>query len=239
MMEREYLSREPRQYTRKEKLQNWFYYYKWYVAVGLLIVYVAGSMLWSALGIGQVKPDYSVAYMGSRRLTEETVTALTDGLASFGADLNGDGRVKVELTQYITSGAVDLESMTYDYAAEMSMLADITEGLSSFFLLEDPEQFQKNFQILCHYDGSAPAEEDYEAADKVYRWADCPALTALELGSYTDAYLDITETGDIQELMSGFYLGRRYFYDKSQEKYPEGNAAFWENLTAGAAEQGG
>lgn len=236
MMEREYLSREPRQYTRKEKLQNWFYYYKWYVAVGLLIVYVAGSMIWNALGIGQVKPDYSFAYMGNRRLTEETVAALTDALASFGEDLNGDGQVKVELNQYITSGAVDLESMTYDYAAEMSMLADITEGLSSFFLLEDPETFQQNFQILCHYDGTPPAEEDYGAADKVYRWTDCPALTALELGQYTDSYMDITETGEIQQLLSGLSLGRRYFYDKSQETYPEGNAALWNKLTAGAAD---
>ena len=45
-MEREYLSREPRQYTKKEKLQNWFYYNKWWLAVAALIVYVAGSMIW-------------------------------------------------------------------------------------------------------------------------------------------------------------------------------------------------
>ena len=235
-MEREYLSREPRQYTKKEKLQNWFYYNKWWLAVAALIVYVAGSMIWNALGIGQTKPDYRFAYLGSVRLPEESAQQLSQALASLGEDLNGDGQVVVELNQYITSNGASTEDMNYAYAAQMSALADITEGLSTFFLMEDPESFQKNFQILAHLDGSFPDDADFSAGDKVYRWADCPALMGLELGTYTDSYLDITETGRLQDWMSGMYLGRRYFYDESQQRYPQGDQSMWEALTEGVKE---
>ena len=235
-MEREYLSREPRQYTKKEKLQNWFYYNKWWLAVGALILYVAGSMIWTVLGIGQTKPDYTFAYLGDLRLPDEAAQQLCQALASLGEDLNGDGQVAVELNQYITSNGSSAEDLNYAYAAQMSALADITEGMSTFFLMEDPESFQKNFQILAHLDGSFPDDADFSAGDKVYRWADCPALTGLELGTYTDSYLDITETGELQDWLSGMYLGRRYFYDESQQRYPQGDQALWEAMTAGVKE---
>lgn len=233
-MEREYLSREPRQYTRKERLQNWFYYNKWWLVVGAIIVYVIGSMLWNVLGIGQIKPDYRFAYVGTVRLPEDCVAALEAGLASLGEDVNGDGTVAVKLTQHITVDSADLENMTYGYASEVTILADITEGESCFFLLEDPEGFQLSYQILAHLDGGIPADDDFEAMDKVFAWRDCPALTALELGTYEDAYLDQLEVGDCQELLSGLYLGRRYFYDSSMEENPEANDALWQLLTEGA-----
>lgn len=227
-----------RQYTRKEKIANWFYYNKLWVAAGAIILWVVGSMIWNALGIGQVKPDYSVAYMGSQALPEDCAAALERELAALGQDLNGDGVVKVTLSQYITANSENLENMTYAYAGEMAALADITEGLSTFFLLEDPEGFQNLFQILAHLDGSAPAEEDFSGLDKVYLWTECPVLTALELGSYTDSYLDITETGDCQQLLAGLYLGRRFYYDEALHKNPEADEAFWAALTAGAAKGG-
>lgn len=227
-----------KEYTTKEKLANWFYYNKLWVLVAAVILYVAGSMIWNALGIGQVKPDYAVAYVGRLRLPEDCAAALEQGLASLGEDVNGDGVVKVTLSQYIIADSENLENATYAYAGEMAALADITEGVSTLFLLEDPEGFQNLYQILAHLDGSAPDDGDFSAMDKVYRWTECPALTALELGSYTDAYLDISETGDCQQLLSGLYLGRRYFYDESIHKNPEADEAFWAALTAGAAKGG-
>lgn len=224
-----------REYTKKEKLANWFYYNKLWVAVGAVILWVVGSMVWNMLGIGQVEPDYCFAYVGAARLPEDCVSALETELAALGRDANGDGQVRVMLTQYIQPDSGSMEDLRYGYAAQMSVLADITEGQSVFFLLSDPQAFQEQFQILAHFDGSAPAEEDYDAADKVYCWSDCPTLTALALGSYADSYLDITETGENQALLSGLYLGRRYFYDKSQENHPAENEALWQAMTAGAA----
>ena len=225
-----------RQYTKKEKFLNWLHYHKIQLAAGALVLGVAGSMLWNVLGIGQIKPDYRFSYIGSRELAEETVSTLENALASFGDDLNGDGRVAVSITQHITADPTNTDNMMYGYAADMTVLADITEGESTFFLLEDPVSFQLSFQILSHPDGSIPAEDDFTALDKVFLWKDCPALASLELGMYEDNYLDLTETGEIQDLLSGLYLGRRYFYDSSQQGYPEADDALWRAMTEGAVQ---
>lgn len=223
-----------REYTKKEKFQNWLYYHKLGIIAAAVILWVIGSMLWNVLGIGQVKPDYRVAYVGSQKLTDDTVAALESALASFGEDLNGDGTVAVALTQHISGSDSSADNMMYGYAAEVTVLADISEGESTFFLLEDPVSFQISFQVLAHRDGSMPAEDDFEALDKVYRWENCPALASLDLGSYEDSYLDLTETGEIQDLLKNLYLGRRYFFDPDQNEYPEANDAFWQALTEGA-----
>lgn len=225
-----------REYTKKEKLQNWIYYHKLWLLAGMVILWAAGSMLWNVLGIGQTKPDYRFAYVGSRALTDETAEALENALASFGTDVNGDGRVVVSVVQHITADPTNTDNMMYGYAADMTVLADITEGESTFFLLEKPVDFQISFQVLAHVEGSAPAEDDFEALDKVFLWKNCPALAGLELGTYEDNYLDITETGEIQDLLSDLYLGRRYFYDSRQQEYPEADQAFWLAITEGATQ---
>ena len=102
-----------REYTKWEKFQNWFYYNKLWLGAVVLILWVLGSMLWNLLGIGQVKPDYRFAYIGSRELSAETVEVLENALASFGTDLNGDGRVAVSITQHITADSGNTDNMMH------------------------------------------------------------------------------------------------------------------------------
>lgn len=233
-MNRGCLGQEPRQYTTKEKLANWFYYNKWWLLVAAIILYVIGNMVWNALGIGQIKPDYCVAYVGNSPLPADCVSALEKELAALGEDLNGDGTVTVKLHLYVNSSNETVDDLTYSYAAEVTLLADITEGTSYLFLVEDPAEFQLNYQILAEADGSAPEEDDFVASDKVLRWADCPALAGLELGGYEEKVLDQVLTGDCQELLSGLYIGRRYYYNESEAVNLEGNEKFWQVLTEGA-----
>lgn len=229
---------ETGKYTWKEELQNWFYYNKLWVFVGCVIVYVAGSMIWNALGIGQVKPDYSIAYIGSARLPDDCVEALETELAALGEDLNGDGRVAVSVTQHVTGNTANSDNIMYGYAAGVTVLADITEGTSYYFLVEDPQAVMQEFQIFANADGSMPDDDDYSAEGKVLAWTDCPVLTGLELGTYTDSYLDQTETGDCQSLLSGLYLGRRFYYDETDVNDLEAYDAFWQKITAGAGQGG-
>ena len=63
-------------YTRRQRLENWFYYHKLWVLIGLVILWVVGSMLWNVLGIGQTEPDVRILYVGSRQLPEDCVHSL-------------------------------------------------------------------------------------------------------------------------------------------------------------------
>ena len=225
-----------RVYTRKEKFLNWLHYNKLWVAAVALVIWVAGSMLWNVLGIGQTEPDCRFLYVGSRPLSEDCIAALEAGLASLAEDYNGDGTVAVTVTQCVTVSSTSIDNQMYGYGSEIAVLADITEGESTFFLLEDPVAFQLSFQILAYPDGSIPAEDDFTALDKVYLWKNCPALASLELGMYEDKFLDLTETGEIQDLLSGLYLGRRYFFDPGRQKNPHADNALWNVMTEGATQ---
>jgi len=216
-MERAHYARE---YTRKEKLANWLHYNKLWLVIGAVVLWILGTMLWNALGIGRAKPDVCVAYVGSERLTEDTVHAVEEAIAAAGEDLNGDGRVTVRLSQHITTASRDAEGMLYGYAAEVTVLADITDGESYLFLMDDPESFQKSFQILARLDGSMPEETDFGAMDKVYTFDAVPALAAVE--------------AEQRELLSGLYLGRRYYYDPAEEENLPLLEALWDSLTEGA-----
>ena len=203
---------------RKEKALNWLYYHKLWLIAGAAVLLVVGTMLWNILGIGQVKPDYVFAYVGKNELPEETAQALTEGLASLGQDVNGDGRVKVQLNQYATARSGEPETaLYYNYAADSRLLADITARDSYFFLMEDPKAVQQSYQILARWDGAPPEEKDYEAGDKAVRWADCPAL----------AGLDIPEAEDL-------FLGRRCFYEEKTAADQGRNEDLWTILVKGA-----
>ncbi len=222
-------------YTRRQRFENWFYYNKIWVFAAVVILWILGSMVWNILGIGKVKPDYTISYVGRLKLPQDCVTALETSLAQFGEDLNGDGQVIVLLNQHVVTDNSHADNMTYSYGAQITLLADITENESHFFLLEDPITFQQDYQILSLPDGSAPEDLDYTAMDKVFLWENCPVLSSLDLGSYEDAYLDRLETGENQDLLKGLYLGRRYYVGNAPEHY-EDYESLWKILTEGAAQ---
>ena len=137
----------PPELTRKEKLANWFHYHKWWIVVWAFLLFSFGSILWNALGIGRVRPDYVFAYVGDAALRSDCAAALERELASLGQDVNGDGKVVAELRQYVSNAGQESseDALMYGYASDVTLIADITNGDSYFFLMEDPEKFQRAY----------------------------------------------------------------------------------------------
>ena len=210
----------PRELTKQEKRRNWLRYHWGWLLAGAVLLWIAGSMLWNILGIGQTEPDVIVAYVGRDALPEDTAKALEAALSALAEDRNGDGKAVAALRQYATNRSGELETaIYYNYAADTTLLADITVGDSYLFLVEDPGGFQRSYQLFARPDGTPPAEDDFSAADKVFRWGDCPVL----------AGLDVEQT-----VVENLYLGRRCFYDGKQLAAQSGNERFWERLVEGA-----
>lgn len=205
--------------TGRKKVENWLRYHWLYLAAGAVVLCVLGSMLWNILGIGQVKPDYVVAYIGKNELSEEAALSLRSALGSLGEDVNGDGKTVVELRQYATAPGGEAETaLRYAYAADARLLADVTAGDSYIFLMEDPDAVQRTYHFLAKWDGTPPEEDDGNASDKVILWSDCPALQPLA----------------VEESVSRLYLGRRCFYDEKLEAKHSHSEALWNTLTRGA-----
>ena len=225
---------EPITYTAAQRRKNWWHYHRWHVVIAAVLLLIALDVGRSALHIGEARPDVQVAYVGSSPLPDDTAAALESALASLCGDASGDGTAVVRVNQYIlASGEGDAAS--YAAASAARLIGDLESCDSGLFLLEDAETFQKSYMILSRTDGTLPTGYEADFSDCFLRWADCPALTGLELGSYTAAILGETVTGSSQELLSGLYIARRGFWSDKTVEYPEALDALWAELTKGAA----
>lgn len=223
--------------TEKEKKikkwKNWWYYYKWYVICGIILFSITGSLVGRALGFGVKTPDFQIAYIGETLLPQETVTALEQAFAAIASDFNGDGEIIVQINQYIDGAqqsSTDAEAAYYEYASEISLIGDISKCESYFFLIDSPDQFQKEFQLLALASGNCPDSADYSTTDKVIPWNSCPLLTEMNLGTYSTVILGKTISGNSQELLSNFYLGRRCFFTDKQTDNANKCSELWNLL---------
>lgn len=216
--------------TLRQKLANWWHYSKWFVAAGAVLLYIAGDLTASALGIGQVQPDYQIAYVGTSPLPGQTVQAVEEAFASLGGDANGDGQAVAVLHQYLLGDSLD-ENAGYTYANQVTLMADLESCDSYFFLLENAETFQTGYAALADAGGSLA---EGTAACSI-PWAACPALASLDLGGYTEEVLGQTVTGRNQDLLAGLQLARRGFWQDRTCANLDACSALWDTLTKGAA----
>ena len=212
-------------------MKNWWYYHKWYVIIGVILLGVAIDLISNALGLFTKSPDLQIAYVGKAPLPKDTIAALQQAFTSLSGDYNHDGKVIVQINQYFSdSSNTDADTAYYQYASEITLIGDISDCESYFFLLEDPQDFQRQYQLLALPDGSCPDEMDFSIEDKVITWSDCPILSEMELGSYTEKALTQTRTGDNSELLANLSLGRRCFFTDATTDNLQECSDLWDML---------
>ena len=201
--------------TKTEKRKNWWYYYKWYVVCGIIILLIVCDIISSRLGLLKKSPDFQIAYVGESELPPDTVSALEEAFASLADDFNGDGEVIVQVNQYTNSSENPVPDMaSFAYASEIALIGDIEVCESYFFLMEDPERIQEEYQVLA----------------EVIPWTDCTAFAEMDLGFYSIDILGQTITGNNQELLSKLFIGRRCFYSDTVTENAESCADLWNLL---------
>ena len=207
-----------KEYTKQEKAANWWHYHKLYVGIAVIAVVLVVWMVHDV--VTRVRPDYRVGYVGSSNLPTDTVTALENTLAAYCDDRNGDGKVVVELVQYNLD--FDSESENTDAYTQMADVTRLSADLSSkdgpyIFIMQD-----ENDNVIVDW------------TKMVYRWTDCPALTGLDLGTYTGLTMVDDLQGENQDIMKNTYIGRRAYYTDKTALESETYDALWNILTAGA-----
>ena len=169
----------PREYTKTEKAGNWWHYHKWQVVAVIVALVLVASFIKET--VFSTKPDYQVAFVGIQDLPDDTVSALTEALQSFGEDLNGDGQVAVLVNQYVLDMDKLSDTTEVDPYMQMAGLTRLSADVSSrdgsfIYLLEDPALFESYTGALSYLDGTIPADTDDSASldwtRMVYRWTD-------------------------------------------------------------------
>ena len=201
------------QYTRKQKALNWLRYHWIGILIGIVLLWIAADLLSSALGLFKVQPDAQVACVISFPLDESTVSALQSRLESRMEDGNGDGRTRVQVNQYVTLPAEgSADNAQYSAASQVRLMADMESCESYFFLCDDPEKMQENYQILAGADGKL-AESSGEPFAVLLR--DIPLLS------------DLPGLENAPDL----YLCRRGFWEERTCRYQAQCDTLWQELT--------
>jgi len=212
-----------RKYTVRERLGNWLHYNIWWVAAIAFAAVILSSMLLNKAEEKQQRSDYCIADVAAQELPDECLESLKCQIAALGTDVDGDGTVTVKINQYIPGdGSAVSENASHGRAAEVAILTDISQMESYIFLVEYPEDFQLDFQLMAHLDGSPSADDDFGVWDKVYAWSDCPVLAGLELEA------------EARELLGKLYVGRRCFVQENAKANSPENQALWALITDGA-----
>ena len=213
-------------------MKNWWYYYKWYVICGAILILILINLIGNAFGWFKKAPDIQIAYIGKTKLPEDTVAALENAFASLADDYNHDGETRIQVNQFVSGSpdANDADALSYQQASMVALTGDINDCESYFFLMETPEDVQKEFQVLAMPDGSCPDDTDFSTDNKVFQWKTCRSLSEKDLGNYTTTLFGQTKSGSNQELLANLYLGRRCFYNKKHSRHAEECSELWNTL---------
>ena len=165
------------------------------------------------------------------------MTALQDALTPYCTDLNGDGKVVVQVNSYtVDFNAENDNTDAYNQMAGVTRLsADLSDsGTLYVMLIADPAGFQKSTGALAYLDGTPPEDDADDWQNMVYRWTDCPVLAGMDLGDYDGYTLLDDATDSNQSVLSTLYVGRRAVLDEEQAAHYADGEELWQTLTAGA-----
>ncbi|MFV0413135.1 MAG: hypothetical protein ACK5L3_07670, partial [Oscillospiraceae bacterium] len=168
--------------------------------------------------VTQVKPDISIGIISPSSLPDDLTVKLQESLAAYAEDVNGDGKIVVQIEVYaITAGTEEsepaesqAESQPLTAQDPYTQMAGVTRLSGAFsagepvlFLVspEEAEFYQQQYGIFGEEKGEGSIEKLTTA------WQDCPALAGLDL-TFTQ-YDGTTANGQL--LLEGYRLGLRGF----------------------------
>ena len=117
----------PREYTKQENAANWWHYHWMWVVIGVVAVLLAAWIIKDT--VFQTRPDVQIAYVGLHDLPADTVTALQDALTPYCTDVNGDGKVVVQVDSYTVD--FDAENTSTDAYYQMAGVTRLSAELAS------------------------------------------------------------------------------------------------------------
>lgn len=207
--------------TPKEKFINFWDYNKKYVWLGLAALVIVGILAFEALQ--KPRADYTVCWVSATELDSGSVERITDALAAYGEDLNGDGRVHVELHRISLDLGLILDrggstEGEKEQANLMALEADLNIFQSGIYLTDNPEALQKWTGALCYADGTVPeaGAEDWE--NMAVSWRELPGLGEMPVDGE-------------------FYLALRGCWNEEQRNKWERALEFWRAILEGGAEK--
>ena len=122
----------------KKKLEHIWYYFKWYFAVGVMILSVVLSFISERAAM--VEPDWKIGLVTRQYVTEEEREALAVRFCDILPDRDGDGETLVNVMFYQYDGNTMEAGDTASFmASAVQLAADLQNRESVYYLTDVPE----------------------------------------------------------------------------------------------------
>lgn len=109
---------EPKQYTKWQKFKNFWYYNKFKVIIGAVVLFAAGNIIYSVAT--KVEPDLSVMILAENYDLIDKSDELTAYFTGLAEDIDGDGTVNVIVQAVPIVDAVDNPILVQTQASNKS-----------------------------------------------------------------------------------------------------------------------
>ncbi len=121
--------KEEKHYTVWEKIGNFFYHNKLYLILGGALFAIAAFLVYDL--VTTVKPDVSVIFIAEDGNVSFITDKMSEVLAQYCPDCNGDGKIKVRVS-YIPAGRAMPEAVGENAFAMQQLQADQTKLFAEF-----------------------------------------------------------------------------------------------------------
>lgn len=162
----------------REKLENFWYYYKWYVLGALLVLVLALNFI--SQKKNEVRPDLQIGLVTMAEVSGEQLDALGEMFSAALAD-GGSAAPLVQVNYYpYDADAMNAADTAQFMAASVQLAADLRQSVSFMYITDTPElledadvclhragvlsgvdgaEFLDGFTVLCRDDAQADADK--------------------------------------------------------------------------------
>lgn len=165
---------------RKLKWDNFWYYHKYHVLVGVFVVFVAAVIF--VYRDTTPEADYQVGLITQATYPQEFIQSLERELSRYADDRNGDGIVRVQVNNYMLGTSGGDPQMV---AANMTKFMGDAEMVTSVVFLSDPENLitYAKSGYFGYYKTGEPLQEntEFKRDDVGLDWTSSPIATADEV----------------------------------------------------------
>lgn len=133
----------------KNKIQNFWYYYKYYVLGGIFLCLLIGNQIY--VQGKKVKPDYQIAFVTKEYISMNIREGLSGTLEGLCEDVNQDGIVHVEIYWYGYDADTKKTGNPNEFmAAAVQLAADLKEEESIWYITDCPDMLTEADRNLAY-----------------------------------------------------------------------------------------
>ncbi len=156
----------------KRKLENFWFYHRVHVLLILAVSIMSAYLFMQSRSV--IPADYTVAFVSGYGLDGDEAEAIAEQLGQYGEDVNGDGKVHVDVHQI----QLDLRRLAENGGTEgekergqlMALEADMASCQSVLYLTDDPEALWLYTGVLVYKDGTEPSRNAKDFENMVIPW---------------------------------------------------------------------